>query len=257
VLYQLLTDKRPFDGDTDFSTIQQIVGHTPAAPSTLQPQAAAALDAVVAKALAKSRDQRLPARRTSWHRAAGRGPRGGRHHGVAAAVPPGPGTNSTWTSTLLAGEALVDLQSGTSANISVVTQELELVYWKDIKESMDVEDIQGFLVKFPSGIYADLARRRLKKWACRAGRTRTSAGAWAPARLIVPRPGASRRAAWGISGPARPRRPTWPGRRWKRPRRRRRCRPPCRPCPPRTTRMPRAWVRRWLLPAAQPVAGSA
>jgi hypothetical protein len=60
----------------------------------------------------------------------------------------------------------VDQQSGTSANISVVTQELELVYWKEIKESMDVEDIQGFLARFPSGIYADLARRRLKKMGC-------------------------------------------------------------------------------------------
>ena len=50
--------------------------------------------------------------------------------------------------------------SGLSA--SLVTQEVELVYWKDIKESDAIEDLQGFLDKFPSGIYADLARRRLK-----------------------------------------------------------------------------------------------
>ena len=36
------------------------------------------------------------------------------------------------------------------------------MYWKDIKESNDVNDVLGFLAKFPSGIYADLARRRLK-----------------------------------------------------------------------------------------------
>ena len=34
VLYQLLTDKRPFDGDNDFSIIHQIIGHTPAPPSS-------------------------------------------------------------------------------------------------------------------------------------------------------------------------------------------------------------------------------
>ncbi|UUZ64775.1 hypothetical protein LP417_07910 [Polaromonas sp. P1-6] len=61
------------------------------------------------------------------------------------------------------GEALVGLQSGSSAGVSTVTQELELVYWKDIKDSNDVEDLEVFLAKFPSGIYADLARRRLRK----------------------------------------------------------------------------------------------
>ncbi len=33
VLYQLLTDRRPFDGDNDFSIIHQIIGHTPQPPS--------------------------------------------------------------------------------------------------------------------------------------------------------------------------------------------------------------------------------
>ncbi len=59
VLYQLLTGKRPFDGETDFSVIQQVVGHHPAAPSTLNPSLPLALDAVMALALAKSPDQRF------------------------------------------------------------------------------------------------------------------------------------------------------------------------------------------------------
>lgn len=189
VLYQLLTGKRPFDGDTDFATIQQIVGHTPAAPSSFNPKLPAAIDAVVARSLAKSRDQRyataqefLTALQTAAREALD-------VKVLPPAVAPGPGSNSTWTSTMLRGEALVDQPSGTSANISVVTQELELVYWKDIKESMDVEDIQGFLTKFPSGIYADLARRRLKKLGASGGEdsdvgTRLSTGT-----LIIPRPG--------------------------------------------------------------------
>ena len=41
VLYQLLTDKRPFDGDNDFSIIHQIIGHTPAAAEFVQRAAAA------------------------------------------------------------------------------------------------------------------------------------------------------------------------------------------------------------------------
>jgi len=188
VLYQLLTGKRPFDGDTDFATIQQIVGHTPAPPSAFNSKLPPAIDAVVSRSLAKSRDQRyasaqefLTALQTAAREASDTTV-------LPPAVAPGPGSNSTWTSTMLAGEALVDQPSGTSANISVVTQELELVYWKDIKESMDVEDIQGFLTKFPSGIYADLARRRLKKLGASGGEdsdvTRLSTGT-----LIIPRPG--------------------------------------------------------------------
>ena len=55
--------------------------------------------------------------------------------------------------------------TGSKFSSSAVTQELELVFWKDIKDSQDVEDIELFLVKFPSGVYAELARRRLKKLA--------------------------------------------------------------------------------------------
>ena len=67
---------------------------------------------------------------------------------------------------MMPGESLVTTHSGVSTNsgtsASLVTQEVELVYWKDIKDSSDIEDLQGFLSKFPAGIYGDLARRRLR-----------------------------------------------------------------------------------------------
>src|SRR4030095_6961145 len=59
VLYQLLTDKRPFDGDNDFSIIHQIIGHTPPPPSYFNARLPSAIDAVVARALAKDREQRF------------------------------------------------------------------------------------------------------------------------------------------------------------------------------------------------------
>ena len=164
VLYQLLTGQRPFDGDTDFAVIQQIVGHSPAAPTTLNPKLPQAIDTVLARSLAKSREQRFSTAgefATALQAAC-------REASDPLTVPPAstPATSksSTWTATLMPGEALVgtsgtDIGTGTS----IVTQELELVYWKDVKESTDVEDILGFLAKFPAGIYADLARRRLKK----------------------------------------------------------------------------------------------
>lgn len=188
VLYQLLTGKRPFDGDTDFATIQQIVGHTPVPPSSFNPMLPAAIDAVVAKALAKSRDQRYASAQDFLAALQAAAREAADTTVQPPAIPVGPGSNSTWTSTLLAGEALVGLQSGTSADIPMVTQELELVYWKEIKESMDVEDIQGFLARFPSGIYADLARRRLKKMGVPGGEDSDIGRRLGTGTLIVPRP---------------------------------------------------------------------
>ena len=177
VLHQLLTGQRPFDGESDFAVIQQIVSHHPVAPSTFNPKLPPALDAVLARALAKSRDQRyLTAHEFS----------AALHEAIRQAadqtvtplsIPKDKRAFSTWTATLRPGESLLSTQpgtglmthTGTNSGGSNVTQELELVYWKDIKDSVDVEDINVFLAKFPAGIYADLARRRLKKMAHPSG----------------------------------------------------------------------------------------
>lgn len=162
VLYQLLTGRRPFDGDSDFAVIQQVIGHSPAAPSSVNPSLPAAIDAVVAAALAKSRKQRF-ATALEFSAALQAASREASDLTVIApASPPRQGSSASWTGTVAPGEALVGLQSDLAACPATVTQELELVYWKDIKESADAQDIWGFLAKFPSGIYADLARRRLR-----------------------------------------------------------------------------------------------
>lgn len=170
VLYQLLTGKRPFDGATDFATIQQIVGQAPVAATIYNTQLPPAIDAVVSRALAKVREQRyatageffaaLQAASLDAADPTIAPPARERAPGVA-------GVNGTLTGTLFRGEALVETQpgsrSGSGVGPATVTQEIELVYWKDIKDSTDVEDLQGFMAKFPSGIYADLARRRLRQ----------------------------------------------------------------------------------------------
>ena len=178
VLYQLLTGKRPFDGPTDFATIQQIVGHAPVAATIYNTQLPPAIDAVVSRALAKVREQRyatagefFTALQTASLDAAD-----------PTIAPParerasgGAGVSGTSTGTVSRGEALVGSQPGSQAGVllglhsgggggqSTITQEIELVYWKDIKDSTDIEDLQRFMAKFPSGIYADLARRRLRQ----------------------------------------------------------------------------------------------
>lgn len=170
VLYQLLTDKRPFDGENDFSIIHQIIGQDPKPPSTYNAGLPAAIDAVVARALAKDREQRFATARdfavalqSAMRRASD-----------STVVPPtdpfkrphtAQGTGTSGTAASISGASAVPSISATSGSTATVTQELELVYWKDIKDSTDPDELNGFLIKFPAGIYADLAQRRLKKLA--------------------------------------------------------------------------------------------
>ncbi len=61
VLYEMLTGKLPFQGETQGELFQNIVNGTdePAAPSTLRPEIPAALDAVVLRAIRRIRDDRF------------------------------------------------------------------------------------------------------------------------------------------------------------------------------------------------------
>ena len=166
LLYQLLTDKRPFDGDNDFSIIHQIIGHHPPPPSSINPKLPPALDAVVARALAKTREERFATAR-DFAVALQAAIRRAEDQTVVPPANPNKKVEGSASRPLSTPEVLPS-SAGTTPSVgdgsgTSVTQELELVYWKDIKDSSDPEDLQGFLEKFPAGIYADLARRRLRK----------------------------------------------------------------------------------------------
>ncbi len=159
VLYQLLTARQPFAGDGEFALIAQIVGVDPPAPSTLQPALPEAIDAVLACALAKSREQRYP-RAQAFYEALVQACDTVQDLSTAPAplaMASGPGASDARSGSAGFGG------TGTTPTTSTVTQELELVYWKDVRDSDDALDLQGFLDRFPDGIYADLARRRLRK----------------------------------------------------------------------------------------------
>ncbi|MDX1374464.1 MAG: serine/threonine-protein kinase [Burkholderiales bacterium] len=62
VLYHLLTGRRPFNGTTVDELLDQITGFEPPPPSALRHDVPPALDEIIARALAKSREQRY----ASW-----------------------------------------------------------------------------------------------------------------------------------------------------------------------------------------------
>nr|WP_321353410.1 protein kinase [uncultured Methanoregula sp.] len=59
VVYELLTGRRPFDGETDFATLYKIGHEAPAVPSLLRASLPAHIDAVLLRALAKQPDDRF------------------------------------------------------------------------------------------------------------------------------------------------------------------------------------------------------
>ncbi|MFN4351818.1 MAG: protein kinase domain-containing protein [Hylemonella sp.] len=165
VLYQLLTGTRPFDGTGDYEIIQKIVGQEVAPPSTINPLLPPAIDQLMARALEKSRDNRYPNAHEFNAALQAAASSAADPTITPPRSPPRPAESSTWTSTVMKGESLVSTSSGSMSGLpsSTVTQEVELVYWKEIKDSVDVEEFRDFLLKFPAGIYADLARRRIKR----------------------------------------------------------------------------------------------
>ena len=160
VLYQLLTDMRPFDGDNDFSIIHQIIEHTPVPPSSINARLPPAVDAVVARALAKDREQRFATARdfASALQSATR-----RAQDATVVPPPNPSRKIERAGTGSERDPAAGLAFDLPTSGSTVTQEIELAYWKEIRDSADPEELEAFMVKFPAGIYADLARRRLSK----------------------------------------------------------------------------------------------
>ncbi|MEU1514506.1 protein kinase [Streptomyces sp. NPDC005811] len=59
LLYELLTGRPPFVGDSPFAVMHQHISQDPLVPSRLRPQIPAAVDALVLRTLAKDREERL------------------------------------------------------------------------------------------------------------------------------------------------------------------------------------------------------
>jgi eukaryotic-like serine/threonine-protein kinase len=159
VLYQLLTDRRPFDGDSYFSIVNQIANQDPPAPSSINSMLPAAVDAVVARALAKDKTQRFATAQDfslALQAAARRA-----DPTITPSANPYKIIEAHGTGSM--GHSGSNVSAKLTNTNSIVTQELELVYWKDVKDSDDLQDLEGFLTRFPEGVYADLAKRRLKR----------------------------------------------------------------------------------------------
>lgn len=176
VLYELLTGVLPFDGENQFVVIHQIVGHTPAPPSTLNAEVPAAMDDVIASAMAKNPDERyatarefgLALRVVAQHMGALSGDQNADVAAELGQIVANRGNRTTVASPAALRDGSSTGIFGPAPDVALVTtvnHEEELGIWNGIKDSTVSQDFVGYLQRFPAGIYARRARQRLDQLA--------------------------------------------------------------------------------------------
>ena len=165
ILYQFLTGQKPFTGEGAWTVAKKIIQEDPPMPSSLNVAVSPEFDRVVAKALAKNPDQRFATARefaVALRRAAEGKP----------AIP------EVEATLVVPREPAISQATHPEA---LRSGEMELEFWRSIKDSNDPNDFELYVLQFPQGVYASLAARKAAK--LRSGSpaddsgTRTMAGA--------------------------------------------------------------------------------
>src|SRR3989440_3419240 len=167
ILYQFLTGEKPFTGSGAWTIAKKIIQEEPPLPSSLNNAITPIFDAVVNKALAKNPDQRYQSARdlaVALRRAiegkaeeddSDRTVAGAMTADFAAAVKPAPAVAKA-----PAQESSRTAGTGTQGGSN---QEVELEFWRAIKDGNDPDDFDLYVQQFPTGIYAALAKRKIAK----------------------------------------------------------------------------------------------
>ena len=166
ILYQFLTGEKPFTGSGAWTIAKKIIQEEPPLPSSLNNAITPLFDAVVNKALSKAPETRYQSARDlgiGLKRALeGKGEEDDADKTVV-------GNLSDFTSTKPA-PAVARTAPGESQRTSTGTgtqaggsQEVELEFWRAIKDGNDPDDFDLYIQQFPNGIYAALAKRKIAK----------------------------------------------------------------------------------------------
>ncbi len=160
ILYQFLTGEKPFTGTSTWTIAKKILQDEPVMPSRLNTNISPLFDAIIAKALAKNMTQRYQTARdlgTDLKNAL---------EGKSSTDE----SDKTIVGSLsfdasLPPAALAGVPAGASGtNVGQTgTQEVELEFWRSIKDGNDADDFDLYVKQFPEGIYAALAKRKSAK----------------------------------------------------------------------------------------------
>jgi serine/threonine-protein kinase len=146
ILYQFLTGQKPFSGEGAWTIARKIIQDDPPVPSSLNAALPPEFDRVVARALAKSPEQRFATAR-EFSEALRR---------AAEGLPP-----ADLEPTLVVARHAVSAQAARPE--ALPTGEMELEFWRSIKDSDDANDFELYIRQFPQGVYAPLAGRKIAR----------------------------------------------------------------------------------------------
>jgi hypothetical protein len=161
ILYQFLTGEKPFTGSGAWTIAKKIIQDHPPVPSSINNTISPLFDAVVNKALAKSVDQRYQSAR-EFGAALKRALEGKSDEDESDKTVVGSMADlgSIAKPSAQMATAKADATRGTTATGS---QEVELEFWRAIKDGNDPDDFDLYVQQFPTGIYAALAKRKIAK----------------------------------------------------------------------------------------------
>jgi serine/threonine-protein kinase len=164
ILYEFLCGTKPFTGTGTWAIAKKILGENPPAPSSINPALSPLFDAVVAKALAKNVDERYQSARLfgfALQRALeGEAESEDAERTIRLKAPPGAGMQAPAAAAPAGDPTLLRTVASTPASRTKAT---ELEFWRSIKDGNDPADFDSYIAQFPSGIYAELAKRRSAK----------------------------------------------------------------------------------------------
>ena len=167
ILYQFLTGEKPFTGSGAWTIAKKIIQEEPPLPSSLNNAVTSLFDAVVNRALAKNPDNRFQTARdlaVALKRAIeGKSDEDDSDKTIVGALsePLAPAARSS-TSNRTVEQTRGGTASGAGAT-QAGNQEVELEFWRAIKDGNDPEDFELYVQQFPTGIYAALAKRKIAK----------------------------------------------------------------------------------------------
>src|SRR3954453_2112984 len=166
ILYQFLTGEKPFTGSGAWTIAKKIIQEEPPLPSSLNDAITPLFDAVVNKALAKNPQQRFQSARdlSVALRRALQGKSADDESdrtvvGGLAAIDRG----AVRVAPAVATAPAHDSARTSNTNTQNSNQEVELEFWRAIKDGNDPDDFELYVQQFPTGIYAALAKRKIAK----------------------------------------------------------------------------------------------
>jgi serine/threonine protein kinase len=163
ILYQFLTGEKPFTGGGAWTIAKKIIQEDPPAPSSLNNAVTPFFDAVVNKALSKNAETRYQSAKdfgVALRRALeGRGEEEDADKTIVGEMSAPPSMRTAPQPRPAAAVGSGSTHSGTQAG----NQEIELEFWRAIKDGTDPDDFELYVQQFPTGIYAALAKRKIAK----------------------------------------------------------------------------------------------